>query len=81
MHDVDTNIHPMILCKEFYASTAVAGLLSYAGLSCLSLPKGLSEAPAFSAAFSLKAIVKDSNCCSTFQSFNVKYLPNFRSTW
>jgi uncharacterized membrane protein YeiH len=55
IRDVLTNTQPMILCGELYATAALVGSLSYAGLSYLSLPEGIAEGLAFSAAFSLRA--------------------------
>ncbi len=55
IRDVLTNTQPMILCGELYATAALVGSLSYAGLSYLSLPEGIAEALAFLAAFSLRA--------------------------
>ncbi len=55
IRDVLTNTQPMILCGELYATAALVGSLSYAGLSYLSLPEGIAELLAFSAAFSLRA--------------------------
>ena len=55
IRDVLTNTQPMILCGELYATAALVGSLSYAGLSYLSLPEGAAELLAFVAAFSLRA--------------------------
>jgi uncharacterized membrane protein YeiH len=55
IRDVLTNTQPMILCGELYATAALLGSLSYAGLSCLALPEGVAELVAFLAAFSLRA--------------------------
>jgi uncharacterized membrane protein YeiH len=55
IRDVLTNTQPMILCGELYATAALVGSLSYAGLSYLSLPEGIAELLAFLAAFSLRA--------------------------
>jgi uncharacterized membrane protein YeiH len=55
IRDVLTNTQPMILCGELYATAALVGSLSYAGLSYLSLPDGMGEVLAFLAAFSLRA--------------------------
>ena len=55
IRDVLTNTQPMILCGELYATAALVGSLSYAGLSYLSLPEGVAELLAFMAAFSLRA--------------------------
>jgi uncharacterized membrane protein YeiH len=55
IRDVLTNTQPMILCGELYATAALVGSLSYAGLSYLSLPEGIAELAAFLAAFSLRA--------------------------
>jgi uncharacterized membrane protein YeiH len=45
----------MILCGEPYATAALVGSLSYASLSYLSLPEGVTELLAFVAAFALRA--------------------------
>ena len=55
IRDVLTQTRPMILCGELYATAALVGSLSYAGLSFLSLPEGLTELLAFLAAFALRA--------------------------
>ncbi len=55
IRDVLTQTQPMILCGELYATAALVGSLSYAGLSYLSLPEGIAELLAFLAAFSLRA--------------------------
>lgn len=55
IRDVLTNTQPMILCGELYATAALVGSLSYAGLSYLSMPEGIAELLAFLAAFSLRA--------------------------
>jgi uncharacterized membrane protein YeiH len=55
IRDVLTNTQPMILCGELYATAALLGSLSYAGLSYLSLPEGVAELSAFLAAFLLRA--------------------------
>ena len=55
IRDLLTNTRPMILCGELYATAALVGSLTYAGLSYLSLPEGAAELLAFVAAFSLRA--------------------------
>ena len=55
IRDVLTNTQPMILCGEPYATAALVGSLSYASLSNLSLPEGVTELLAFVAAFALRA--------------------------
>jgi uncharacterized membrane protein YeiH len=55
IRDVLTNTRPMILCGELYATAALVGSLSCAGLSRFSLPAGVAELAAFLAAFSLRA--------------------------
>ena len=55
IRDVLTNTQPMILCGEPYATAALVGALSYASLSYLSLPEGVTELLAFVAAFALRA--------------------------
>jgi uncharacterized membrane protein YeiH len=55
IRDVLTNTRPMILCGELYATAALTGSLSYAGLSRLALPEGVAELLAFLAAFALRA--------------------------
>jgi uncharacterized membrane protein YeiH len=55
IRDVLTNTEPMILCSQLYATAALVGSLSYAGLSYLSPPEGIAELVAFLAAFSLRA--------------------------
>jgi uncharacterized membrane protein YeiH len=55
IRDVLTNTQPMILCGEPYATAALVGSLSYASLSYLSLPEGVTELLAFVAAFALRA--------------------------
>jgi len=55
IRDVLTQTRPMILCGELYATAALVGSLSYAGLSYLSPPEGIAELVAFLAAFSLRA--------------------------
>ena len=55
IRDVLTNTQPMILCGQLYATAALAGSMSYAGLSLLSIPEGIAELVAFLAAFSLRA--------------------------
>ena len=55
IRDVLTNTQPLILCGELYATAALVGSLSYAGLSYLSLPEGSAELLSFLAAFSLRA--------------------------
>lgn len=55
IRDVLTSNRPMILCGELYATAALVGSLSYAGLSLVSSRAGLVELLAFSAAFALRA--------------------------
>ena len=55
IRDILTNTQPMILCGEPYATAALVGSLSYASLSYLSLPEGVTELLAFVAAFALRA--------------------------
>jgi uncharacterized membrane protein YeiH len=55
IRDLLTQNRPMIMCGELYATAALVGSLSYAGLSSLSLPEGVAELLAFSAAFALRA--------------------------
>jgi len=55
IRDVLTNTQPMILCGQLYATAALVGSLSYASLSYLSLPEGVTELLAFVAAFALRA--------------------------
>jgi uncharacterized membrane protein YeiH len=45
----------MIMRGELYATAALVGSLSYAGLSYLALPEGVADLLAFLAAFSLRA--------------------------
>ena len=55
IRDVLTQSRPMILCGELYATAALTGALTYAGLSWFSLPDGVAELVAFLAAFGLRA--------------------------
>ena len=55
IRDVLTQTQPMILCGELYATAALVGALSYAGLSRLAMPEGVAELLAFLSAFSLRA--------------------------
>jgi uncharacterized membrane protein YeiH len=55
IRDVLTNTQPMILCGQVYATAALLGSLSYAGLSYLGVPEIPAELVACLAAFSLRA--------------------------
>ena len=55
IRDVLTQSRPMILCGELYATAALTGALTYAGLSRVSLPDGVAELVAFLVAFGLRA--------------------------
>lgn len=55
IRDVLTNTQPMILRGELYASAALAGSLSYAGLWALAIPEWMAEAIAVSISFGIRA--------------------------
>jgi uncharacterized membrane protein YeiH len=60
IRDILTNTQPMILCGQLYATSALAGALTYASLTYASptyfaLPEGMAELLAFLAAFALRA--------------------------
>lgn len=55
IRDVLTNTQPMILCGQPYASAALLGSLSYAGLRYVGVPEIVAELVASLAAFSLRA--------------------------
>jgi uncharacterized membrane protein YeiH len=55
LRDVLTNTQPMILCGQPYATAALLGSFSYAGLHALAAPEILTEVVACMAAFSLRA--------------------------
>jgi uncharacterized membrane protein YeiH len=55
IRDVLTNTQPMILCGQPYATAALLGSLSYAGLRHLGVPEIPAELAACLAAFSLRA--------------------------
>ncbi|MEQ9696133.1 trimeric intracellular cation channel family protein [Shimia sp. SDUM112013] len=56
IRDVVTNTQPMITSGQIYASCALLGAGIYAGLSFLTLPVGVAEVIAFSAALALRAV-------------------------
>jgi uncharacterized membrane protein YeiH len=56
VRDVLTNTQPMILCGQVYATAALLGSLSYAGLHIIGAPAVASQLVAFLAAFSLRAL-------------------------
>jgi uncharacterized membrane protein YeiH len=56
VRDVLTNTQPMILCGQVYATAALLGSLSYAGLQRIGVPAVAAELAAFLAAFSLRAL-------------------------
>jgi uncharacterized membrane protein YeiH len=55
IRDLLTNTEPMILCGQVYATAALLGALSYAGLRLLGTPDIAAQLIAFLAAFSLRA--------------------------
>jgi uncharacterized membrane protein YeiH len=55
IRDLLTNTQPMILCGQVYATAALVGALSYAGLHVLGTPDVAAQLIAFLAAFSLRA--------------------------
>ena len=55
IRDVLTNTQPMILCGQPYATAALLGSLSYAGLRYLAFPEIAAEVVACVAAFSLRS--------------------------
>jgi hypothetical protein len=55
IRDVLTNTQPMILCGQVYATAALLGSLSYAGLRYLGVPEIPAELAAFLASLSLRA--------------------------
>jgi uncharacterized membrane protein YeiH len=55
IRDVLTNTQPMILCGQLYATAALLGSLSYAGLRHFGVPEVPAELVACVAAFSLRA--------------------------
>jgi uncharacterized membrane protein YeiH len=55
IRDVLTNTQPLILCGQPYATAALLGSLTYAGLRYLAIPEIPAEAIACLAAFSLRA--------------------------
>jgi len=55
LRDVLTNTQPMILCGQPYATAALLGSFSYAGLRALAAPEILTAIVACTAAFSLRA--------------------------
>ena len=55
IRDVLTNTQPLILSGQLYATAALVGALSYAGLRALGIPDIAAQLVAFFAAFSLRA--------------------------
>lgn len=55
IRDVLTNTQPMILCGQPYATAALLGSLSYAGMRYFGVPEIVSEITACLAAFTLRA--------------------------
>lgn len=56
IRDVLTNTQPMILCGQLYATAALLGSVSYAGMRHFAVPEIPSEIIACTAAFALRAM-------------------------